>query len=124
MSDRVLQGCRLLVVEDEYLLAQDMHRKLEAAGATVLGPVPKVADAVKVLAREAHVDGAVLDVNLGTETVFALLRFLGERAIPFLFSTGYDSWAIPEEYADVRRCGKPIDIETIRQMLLPWARQA
>ena len=62
-----LAGRRILVVEDEFLLALDMETHLEAAGAEVVGPVPSLGDAALLLAIAPRLDGAVLDVNLGGE---------------------------------------------------------
>lgn len=62
-----LTGRRVLVVEDDYTIADVLCRHLEGAGADVLGPVPDVAGALELLAAEDALDGAVLDVNLGGE---------------------------------------------------------
>ncbi|HVG48881.1 MAG TPA: response regulator [Rubellimicrobium sp.] len=101
---------RVLVVEDEYLLAEDLRRGLEDAGAEVLGPVPSVADALALLATEAPPDAAILDVNLGGEMVFPVADVLRERGVPFMFATGYDQWSLPQAYTDVPRCEKPFDV--------------
>ena len=102
---------RILVVEDEYMLAQDFARELEDVGAEVLGPVPSVADALALLVAEAvPPDAAILDVSLGGEMVFPVAEALRERGVPFMFVTGYDPWSLPQPYADVPCCEKPFDV--------------
>lgn len=105
-----LRGRRVLVVEDEYMLAEDLRCELEGAGAAVLGPVPSVADALALLARGPPPDAAILDVNLGGEMVFPVAEALRERGVPFVFATGYDAWSLPPAYAQVPRCEKPFDV--------------
>ena len=72
--------------------------------------MPSVADALDLLAAGAPPDAAILDVNLGGEMVFPLAEALRDRGVPFMFATGYDSWALPPAYADVPRCEKPFDV--------------
>jgi hypothetical protein len=72
MPDLCLEGRRILVAEDEYLIAFDVRDALVHAGAEVLGPVPSVDDAAALLERETDIDAAVLDVNLRGDMVFAV----------------------------------------------------
>ncbi|WP_210529643.1 response regulator [Rubellimicrobium arenae] len=106
-----LRDRRVLVVEDEYLLANDLCTELEEAGAEVMGPVPTVAEALALLATGAPPDVAILDVNLGGEMVFPVAEVLRDRRIPFMFATGYDAWSLPRAYVDIPRCEKPFDVE-------------
>jgi len=117
LTASVLRGRRLLVVEDEYMMAEDLRRDLEKAGAQVVGPVPSVADALTVLAREEAIDGAILDVNLRGEKAYPVADALRERAIPFVLATGYEQWALPEAYKDVPRCDKPVDLRHLARAL-------
>lgn len=71
-----LRGHLILVVEDDYFVADDLCRELEDQGVNVLGPVPSVADALALLAREERPDIAVLDVKLGDEVVYPLADVL------------------------------------------------
>jgi len=103
-----LKGCRILVVEDEYLIADDLRSILLEAGAEVLGPVPNVEDAASLIEAEQQIDGALLDINLNGTMAFNIADTLVAREVPFVFATGYDQWAIPDRFALVPRLEKPI----------------
>jgi CheY-like chemotaxis protein len=103
-------GKRLLVVEDEYLIAMDLSDLIEKAGGEVVGPAGSVEDALELVAREAdRLDGAVLDINLRDERVYPVADALNASGVPFVFVTGYDAEMIPEAYAGVPRYEKPVD---------------
>lgn len=108
-----LQGCRLLVVEDDYLLAIDLCYELAGAGAVIVGKAANVGDALALLDANEHIDGAILDVNLGSEQVFPVADRLEARHVPFMFATAYDEGYIPQRYKAIARCEKPIDIDRI-----------
>ena len=112
-----LRDRRILVVEDEYMMADDLQYELEKAGAEVIGPVPSVADALRLLATEEVIDGAILDVNLRGEKAYPVADVLRERAIPFVLATGYETWSLPEAYKDVPRCEKPVDLRHLARTL-------
>lgn len=109
MAEAVLQNRRVLIVEDEYLVADAMERRLRRAGAVVLGPVPSVAQALHLLEQEADIDGAVLDINLGDQKVYPVVDLLLARGTPCVFATGNDRADVPQAYAHLTRCEKPID---------------
>lgn len=119
---RSFKGCRILVVEDEYIMAADLKDELTDLGAEVLGPVPSLERAFELLdahaAQEAEPHAAILDVNLGGEMSFPLADALRERGVPFLFATGYDNPSIPENYCGVPRCKKPFATKDCLQKLL------
>jgi DNA-binding response OmpR family regulator len=92
-----LQGVRILVVEDEFLVATLIQDILEAAGYVVSGPIPRLAEAVKAAEVDAC-DAAVLDVNLAGHRVFPVAEVLSRRQIPFVFVTGYGSDTLPAEH--------------------------
>jgi len=115
--DLSLRGRRILVVEDDYLLAEDLRRELERQGAEVVGPVPSVADAVRLVQAEERLDGAILDVNLRGERVYPVVDLLRERRVRTVFTTGYEQWALPEAYADVPRCEKPVEMRQLARAL-------
>lgn len=117
MADRPLNHCRILVVEDEYLLADELALGLANEGAVVLGPAPSVKRALGLLEGEASLDGAILDLNLGGEPAFPVADALIDRSVPLIFTTGYDAGAIPERFAHIPRCEKPINIGRITAAL-------
>jgi CheY-like chemotaxis protein len=107
-SAKSLQGLRILVVEDNFLAAEVVRDALERNGCTVVGPVGRVADGLR-LAEQEKLDGAVLDVNLNGDRCFPIAQALNSRGVPFMFLTGYDSPAIiPDELRSTRRLGKPV----------------
>jgi len=119
MVDQDLHGHRILVVEDEYLIADDLRTALEMAGAEVLGPVPSVADAEELIASDPAIDAALLDVNVRGEQIFAVADRLIELGVPFVFATGYDQASIPDRYSDRPRLEKPIKSRQIVSILHP-----
>lgn len=117
MSTASLEGCRVLVVEDDYMIAQDMRGSLEKAGAIVVGPVATVGRALQLVDREPALDAAILDVNLGGEKSFPVAEVLEARSVPFLFATGYESGDVPLAWRWVRIVMKPIQITSLAEML-------
>ena len=112
-----LSGRRILVVEDEYMIADDMQRELEALGAEVVGPAGSLGEAMNML-QHAEVNLAVIDVNLGGEKAFPLADALQARDLHFVFTTGYDQAALPDRYAAVPRCEKPVNMRRLISALL------
>lgn len=108
----ILAGHRILIVEDEYYLADDLRAALSQQGATIVGPASTVARA-RQLIDDGAPDFAILDINLKGELIFPLADDLRRRGIPFLFTTGYDAAIIPAAYRDVDRWEKPVDAEEI-----------
>jgi CheY-like chemotaxis protein len=120
MSDsahRVLQGCCLLVVEDDYIIALDLAQWLEDMGLQIIGPAGSVADALDLVEANAdRIDGALLDINLRGERVYPVADQLAARGLPFAFTSGYDDVVISSPYANARRYEKPLD----REQILEW----
>ena len=111
-----MTGKRVLVVEDDYFIAKGLARSLKALGADVLGPVATVADALELIGAEP-LDGAVLDIKLRGDFIYPVADALTERDVPFIFATGYSSGAIPERYAAIVRCVKPVEPDAFIQAL-------
>ena len=111
-----LTGRRILIVEDDYLLAWDTGDALCKAGAEIVGPVANEDDALAAI-RRGNLHAAVTDINLGCGPSFETARALQSADIPFVFLTGYDQLSIPEEFHAVPRLTKPIDAKQIAREL-------
>lgn len=100
---------RVLLAEDELLVAMDIEATLQQLGCELVGPVATVAE-VERLAESADLDGAVLDVNLRGEQVFRALPRLLERGLPVLLSSGYDETTLfPDEFRKLPVLVKPYE---------------
>jgi len=85
----VLAGRRILVVEDEMMIAMLVEDMLLELGCTVVGPVHALAEALELARTEPGLDAALLDVNLAGQPVFPVADALREKGVPAIFSTGY-----------------------------------
>ncbi|WP_027575118.1 response regulator [Bradyrhizobium sp. WSM1743] len=110
-------GRRILVVEDEYFLADDISKALRKLGAAIAGPVGDLESALKLLHEGGTLDAAVLDVNIRSEMIYPIARELKARNVPFVFTTGYDRISIAAEFRDVPLLEKPIDLASMTQEL-------
>jgi DNA-binding response OmpR family regulator len=107
MASSPLRERRILVVEDEYLIAMSLQDALESASSVVLGPVSSVGKAIKTIVSETRIDAAVLDVNLGGTLAHPVADMLIARKIPFVFTSGYEDSVLRTRYAEVKNCPKP-----------------
>lgn len=104
-----LSGKRIIVVEDDFLLAEDIVDVLSSLGAQIVGPFPTLSAALGQLqGAQPRPDGAVLDINLRDGTVYPLAASLRDQGIPYVFVTGNSRRTIPLEYAWVPLFEKPI----------------
>src|SRR5262245_17975028 len=104
---KALKGRRILIAEDESLIALEMEGVLEELGCEVVGPVSRVED-VRGHIETSSLDGALLDVNLRGQQIFGLLSHLIERRIPLIITSGYDDpTLLPESFRTVPRIAKP-----------------
>jgi DNA-binding response OmpR family regulator len=103
-----LSGKRIVVVEDDFLLATEICRELRNLGATVLGPAPTPFYASQLIGR-GRIDAAVLDVRLHGSTVFEVADQLRGQGVPILFATAYDRQAIPPRFQETCLLQKPLD---------------
>ena len=118
-----LRQRRLLIVEDEFLLAEDVACEMKARGAHVIGPAANVQAALSLIAEAGRIDGAILDLNLQGQMAFPVADALIDRGVPFVFATGYDRSAIPPRYAAVVRCEKPVTALRLAQALFGPTKQ-
>ena len=107
MSYKPLDGCRILVAEDNALLVLDIADALSEAGAEIVGPAVSVRSAV-FLARSERLDGGVLDVTLKGGDAFPIARILAEQGKGIVFVTGMlDTSALEEEWPAAKVLSKP-----------------
>lgn len=114
--DAGLTGLRVLVVEDEALLAMTMEDMLADLQCEMVGPVGRVAAAVNLADSEA-LDGALLDLNLGGVEVFPVARKLHGRGIPFIFVSGYGPEVLPAEWRGRPMLRKPFMFEDLAKSM-------
>jgi DNA-binding NtrC family response regulator len=118
MAESALRDLRILVVEDEYLIAMSLADALENAGSVVVGPVPSVDKAIKQIESEPRIDAAVVDVNLGGELAFAVADKLIAKKIPFIFTSGYEDAVLQSRYSQVKNCAKPYQFRAMEKALV------
>jgi CheY-like chemotaxis protein len=112
-----LQGLRVLIAEDNLFAAMELQRALIDLGCEPVGPVARLDQALR-RARQEDLDGALLDVDLRGELVFAVAEELERRRIPVIFASGYDADDMfPEAFARHPRLRKPFGESDIRRVL-------
>jgi two-component sensor histidine kinase len=104
---------RVMIVEDEALVAMMMEDFVEELGFSVCGPFSSLS-AATLAARAGEFEAAVLDVNLGGELVYPLADLLAERGVPFIFVTGYGSDLVDSRFADIPVLQKPVQVGELR----------
>jgi two-component sensor histidine kinase/CheY-like chemotaxis protein len=107
-----LRGKRILLVEDEPLVAMDIEAQLISAGCEVIGPAGTVASA-KQLIDESAFDAALIDINLAGQPVDELAAALTKKRIPFAFATGYGPNGVPQGFQETAILGKPFNLEQL-----------
>lgn len=112
---------RVLLVEDDYLVAEDLAHDLEHRGLIVDGPVATCQDALALLVSPRRPDLAILDVRVRDGDVFPLADELERRGIPFVFATAYDPGEVPERFAHVACWQKPVQRSACAAILSDWA---
>ncbi len=103
-----LQNRRILIVEDDYLIAQIVTDFLEDAGATIIAQISSVDEAVAYIQEHsATIDCAVVDLNLHGKRSYPVADALTDKGITFIFATGYGGGALDMPYGNHPRCEKP-----------------
>lgn len=116
MTEVALAGCRVLVVEDELLVAMLVETALEDENCTIVGPYGGLREALEA-ARSEALDLAVLDINLGGELVFPVAEVLAGRGVPFLLLSGYGEVALPNDRRHWPICSKPFNLHDLVAVL-------
>ena len=101
-----LAGRRVLIVEDEAMIALLIQDVLTDLGSTVVGPASRIEEALE-LARSSALDLAALDLNLAGNPVYPVAQVLADRAVPFVFMTGYGQQGIAEPWRSRPSIAKP-----------------
>jgi DNA-binding LytR/AlgR family response regulator len=105
-----LRGRRILVIDDDYLVAAVVIAFLEEAGAEILGPIGGADEAITFIKENGTaIDGAVLDVNLHGAKSYPVADALAAHEIGFIFATGYGADAVDGDYRKYPRCEKPFN---------------
>ncbi|MGY8682715.1 response regulator [Bradyrhizobium sp. UFLA05-153] len=121
-SEPSMKECRILIIEDEYFLGDDLANALRALGAHVVGPVTELADAMSV--EHDCFDVAVVDLNLRGCSSLPVADELMRVGKPFIITTGYGAETIPERFQHVRRWEKPYDLEEVSADVADLCRRA
>jgi PAS domain S-box-containing protein len=108
---------RVLLVEDEALVAMMIQETLNEFGYQVVGPLNTASEALAA-AREGHFDAAVLDINLGDGLVYTVAEILSVRGVPFVFVTGYDADSVDPRFSEVPILQKPIERDMLQKIFM------
>jgi DNA-binding response OmpR family regulator len=111
-----LAGLRVLVVEDDYFIADEICNTLRDGGAEVLGPSPDIQHGLDMV-RSERLDCAVLDINLHGDLAFNLASELRRRGTPSIFATGYDQSVLPGAFSDSPRLEKPVNLTELLRIV-------
>ena len=116
MSGNEFAGRRILVVEDEMLIAMIIEDAVQDSGGEIVGPVATLEKALKI-AEEEEFDAAILDVTIRGGKVYPVAELLLARDIPFLFASGYGDWVLPAELRDKPRLTKPFTAAALEEQI-------
>lgn len=117
MTD-IFSGRRVLIVEDESLVAMLLETILADLGCDVVGPESNIEDGLNVASGTAPLDAALLDVNVAGQEIFPVAEALKARGVPFVFSTGYGEAGLPEHWRGNPTVQKPFTEGAIREALM------
>jgi PAS domain S-box-containing protein len=113
---RMGHGNRVLVIEDEALVALMTCEYLSDQGYSVIGPFRSTSDAMADV-MHTQIDAAVLDINLDGELVYPVATILRDRGVPIVFISGYDAESVDDRFANELILNKPVRLEELGTML-------
>lgn len=119
MNATEASAARVLIVEDQFMSALALVHAVEQMGVKVVGPAPSVDDALRLIDdEEGKLHAALLDINLGNETVEPVAKRLEELGCPFVFVTGYASpKLIDNRFKERRVIPKPVDTGILKSVM-------
>ena len=115
---QAISGRRVLIVEDESLVAMLLETILEDMGCVPVGPAATVDEGLDMATGHAPLDAALLDVNVAGRQVFPIAEALKARGVPFVFSTGYGEGGLPDEWRGQATLQKPFTEAAVRDALM------
>jgi CheY-like chemotaxis protein len=116
LSKQELSNRKVLIVEDEMMIAMLIEDMLEEFGCELVGPANSVPHALQLIGNES-IEVAVLDLNLDGQDTYAIADALQQKNVPFIFATGYGSRGLRQEYADRRVLQKPFQQKELEMAL-------
>ncbi len=115
-----IKGMRVLIVEDEFFIADDLARAIRSNGGSPVGPVGTIREAEEMI-RHSPVDAAIIDLNLRGEMASEFIKKLAASGRPCLIVSGYGGDAVPDSVRAISRLEKPVSpalvIETLSREL-------
>jgi DNA-binding response OmpR family regulator len=105
-------------MEDDYLQASDLADLVRAERGHLIGPVPSLDKGLEIISRAEAIDCAILDIKLGDQLVYPLVERLRQRSTPVIFVSGCDRSVIPENFAGIPLCQKPVRVEELRELMV------
>jgi PAS domain S-box-containing protein len=115
-----ISGNRVMIVEDEALVAMVVTESLTTLGCSVVGPFSRCSDAIAAIESD-EIDAAILDVNLDGEMVYPLADMLAHRGVPFIFVTGYGAESIDRRFKHIPVIQKPVERHVLQRIFVPIA---
>ena len=116
IADDTFEGRRILVIEDSPVVGPYTVDVLEELGCEVVGPAPNMAAARDMISNETF-DAALMDIHIRGERVFTLCEVLEGKGVPFVLTSGYADWTMPEKWQDRPRLQKPYTIGDVSEAL-------
>jgi len=122
--EATMANCRrVLLVEDEALVAMMIQECLTEYGHSVVGPIGRASDALAA-AKQGEFDAAILDINLSDGMAYPVAEILSQRGVPFAFVTGYEADTVDERFSKVPVLQKPIERQMLQRLFVPSATSA
>ena len=114
-------GQRILLIEDEALVAMMIQDLLTECGHSIIGPITKLSDALHA-AKGSDYDAAILDINLGDGMAYPVADIVAARGVPFVFVTGYEADTVDERFSSVPVLKKPIEAQMLQRLFASSAK--